>query len=424
MITRLLAFIVNRFGREHGQVAVFFAAGGIAFLGMLALVVDVGNLYFERRHAQATADAAALVAAQNEQGMLPNVTLRVVDAVKDARIYAAKNGYETDPAASNGIWHKEVRVDCPPSTGPNAGKADHVEVQIKKPVNSFFAGIFGTSLEAYARAVARAKQSGMEAATISLNEGASSTYNGGSGTSTVIGSTYSRGVTKSQSGNLIIDGKAYSRGGFDGTAITPSEGFVGPPYSAPPPDLFDPKWVAPTANPGPGTTWDSQGAAEQATKDVNGWLHIQPGTYKYVKIASGTKVIFEPGVYKITDSQGLTNNGSIYGNGVCFVMNSKADFSSQSQGEVYLSSSSAYNNILIWSADCSNDAVKLTGGVNVTFWGTVYAPCGMVRLAGNSLGLVHGQVVAYNIAFGGGSGTSVVYDPNRAADIPGPVLVE
>ncbi|MGQ9674318.1 MAG: pilus assembly protein TadG-related protein [Chloroflexota bacterium] len=424
MITRLLAFVINRFGREKGQAVVLFAAGGIAFMGMMAMVVDVGNLYFERRHAQATADAAALVAAQNAQGMMPNVTLKANDAVKDARIYAAKNGYQTDPAAASGIWHGEVRVDCPPSTGPNAGKPDHIEVQIKRSVNSFFAGIFNATLEARARAVARAKQSSLQAATISLNEGSSSTYNGGSGTSLVIGSTYSRGVTKSQSGSLIIDGKAYARGGFDGTAMTPSEGFVGPPYSAPPPDLFDPKWTAPTASSSPGTSWDSQGAAEQGTKDGDGWLHIQPGTYTYVKIASGAKVIFEPGVYRITQAQGLTNNGSIRGENVCFVMNSKADFSSQSQGQVYLTSSPSYNNILIWSADCSNDAVKLTGGQDVTFWGTIYAPCGTVRLSGNSVGMVHGQVVAYNIYFEGGSGTSVVYDPNRAADVPGPALVE
>jgi hypothetical protein len=423
-----LARLDRLFGRgrrnEQGQVLVIFAVGAVAFLGMLALIVDGGNLYFERRHAQATADAAALVAAQDTQGILPSVSLRTGDAVRDARVYTIKNGYSTDPGANNGMWHNDVRVDVPPSSGPYAGDAGCVEVRIRRSVPAFFAGIFGASPEVEARAVARGKQVGMQVATLSLDDGAASTVNAGSGTTTVIGGTYSRGVTKGQTGSLSVQGRSYARGGFQGTAINPTEGFVGAPYSGPPPDMFDPKWTAPVAISSPGVSWHSNGIVEKATKDVNGWVHITPGTYDYISVASGDKVIFAPGVYKLTQTQGLTNNGTIHGTGVCFVMNAKADFSSQAQGQVYLTSSPAYNNILIWSADCMNDAVKVAGGADVTFWGTIYAPCGTVRLSGNSAGLVHGQVVAKDIKFEGTSGTSVVYDSMMAAEIPGPVLVE
>lgn len=421
---KLLAKLQSAYRQESGQVLVLFAAGAVAFVGMLALAIDVGNLYLERRHAQAVADAAALVAAQNAQSIIPNVTINQPAAVKDARDYAVKNGYNTNPSASNHTWHGEVRVDCPPQSGPNQGKLDYVEVQIRRTMTPLFGGVFGANTEVYARAVARAKHSRLDAATISLYEGDASTVNIGSGSTNVIGGTYSRGVTKGQTGSLVVVGKAYALGGFQGTAINPTEGFVGSPYSAPPPELFDPKWTAPVANPLPGVYWDSTGPVERATKDVNGWLHIYPGTYKYIKIAAGDKVIFHPGVYSITAAQGITNNGSIHGNGVCFVMASKADFSSQSQGEVHLSSSPDYNNILIWSADCANDAVKIAGGNSVTIYGTIYAPCGAVHVAGNATGLVHGQVVANNIIFEGTSGTAVVYDPAYAAEIPGPALVE
>ncbi len=424
MTSRLLARLRSAYRQESGQILVLFAAGAVAFLGMLALAVDVGNLYLERRHAQAVADAAALVAAQNAQGIVPNITIKQAEAVKDARDYAVKNGYYTNPSASDHVWHGEVRVDCPPQSGPNQGKLDHIEVQIRRSVTPLFGGIFGANTEVYARAVARAKHSTLDAATISLDEGDASTVNIGSGATNVIGGTYSRGVTKGQTGSLVVVGKAYALGGFQGTAISPSEGFVGSPYSAPPPELFDPKWAPPAASSGPDVLWDSTGPVERATKDVNGWLHIYPGTYKYIKIAAGDKVIFDPGVYKVTQSQGITNNGSIHGNGVCFVMTSKADFSSQSQGEVYLASSPLYNNIVIWSADCANDAVKIAGGNSVTIYGTIYAPCGTTRIAGNATGLVHGQVVAYDIVFEGTSGTAVVYDPSHAGEVPGPALVE
>lgn len=423
-VKRIIDGIVSRHRQESGQVLVLFAAAAVGLLAMAALVMDGGNLYLERRHAQAVADAAALVGAQDTQGVMPNVTIRVVDAVKDARVYAIKNGYQTNSGANNGVWNGEVRVDCPPVNGQYAGQADYIEVQIRRSVTPLFAGVFNANLEVYARAVARCKQSGMEVATLSLDEGNASTENTGSSSTTVIGSTYSRGATKAQAGSLVITKKAYARGGFTGAGINPAEGFVGQPYSSPPPDLQDPLWPPPAANPGPGVYWDSGGPVEQSTKDENGWLHIIPGTYDYISISPGHKVIFEPGVYKVTASQGITNNGTIHGNGVCFVMNSKADFSSQSQGEVFLGSSPLYNNILIWSADCSNDSVKLAGGSNCTFWGTIYAPCGTVRLAGNSSGLVHGQVVANKIVLAGNSGTCVVYDSNRVAEIPGPALVE
>jgi hypothetical protein len=419
-------FFKNIRGSESGQVLVIFAIGSVAFLGMLGLVVDAGNLYFERRHAQATADSAALVAAQNAQGMIPNVSLRTVDAVKDARIYAIKNGYDTDPAAANGIWKDDVRVDTPPISGPYTGNVACVEVQIHRSVPTLFAGIFGATPEVSARAVARGKQMSLQVATLSLYQGNSSTENAGSTVITVVGGTYSRGETKAQTGDLSVVGRAYSKGGFIGTAITPSEGFVGSPYSAPPPDLFDPKWPAPTANSGPGTSWSAGDPAHDydGSKDANGWIHITPGTYKNISVASSYKVIFEPGVYRVTNNQGVGINGEVHGNGVCFVMDSAASFDIQSQAKVYFASSSIYNNILVWSANSGTDAVKVAGGADIGLWGTIYAPYGMCRLAGNTQGLVHGQVVADKIQFSGGSGSAVVYDKDRCAEVPGPGLVE
>lgn len=50
--------------KEDGFVLVFVAAGMLAFLGITALVVDVGTLALEKRRLQNACDAAALAAAQ------------------------------------------------------------------------------------------------------------------------------------------------------------------------------------------------------------------------------------------------------------------------------------------------------------------------------------------------------------------------
>jgi Flp pilus assembly protein TadG len=47
-------------GRSSGQVLVFFAAAILGLTAMLALVIDGGNFYLQRRGAQNAADAAAL----------------------------------------------------------------------------------------------------------------------------------------------------------------------------------------------------------------------------------------------------------------------------------------------------------------------------------------------------------------------------
>jgi Flp pilus assembly protein TadG len=56
---------MRRLDDERGAVAVVVALALIALLGVSALVLDAGNLYWERRQLQAGADAGALAAAQD-----------------------------------------------------------------------------------------------------------------------------------------------------------------------------------------------------------------------------------------------------------------------------------------------------------------------------------------------------------------------
>ena len=49
---------------DRGQTLVWVAVGMVVLLGIVALAVDVGHLYAERRHMQNAADAGALEAAR------------------------------------------------------------------------------------------------------------------------------------------------------------------------------------------------------------------------------------------------------------------------------------------------------------------------------------------------------------------------
>ncbi len=55
---------VHKLKREDGQSLVIVALGMVAFIAILALVIDGGNAYAAKRQAQNAADAGALAGAQ------------------------------------------------------------------------------------------------------------------------------------------------------------------------------------------------------------------------------------------------------------------------------------------------------------------------------------------------------------------------
>ena len=97
---------MQRLNEDDGAVAVIVAVTLVVMLGMGALVMDVGNLYWERRQLQAGADAGALAAAHDlAEGGTESV------AKSSARSFADQNntrgayvdvdgeGFDFDPVA-------------------------------------------------------------------------------------------------------------------------------------------------------------------------------------------------------------------------------------------------------------------------------------------------------------------------------------
>lgn len=122
---------------EAGQVAVLVAILFIALVFAVALVVNTGLLFVERRAAQEAADAAAFagalrLAATGDTGL-------AMQAAVDA---AQLNGYSSG-----------VTVNIPPSSGPNAGNSRFVEVLITTNKSAFLAPQWGITA-VNARAVA------------------------------------------------------------------------------------------------------------------------------------------------------------------------------------------------------------------------------------------------------------------------------
>jgi Putative Flp pilus-assembly TadE/G-like/von Willebrand factor type A domain len=118
---------------ESGQVIVLVAVALAVLLGMAALTIDVGFAYYAQRSLQASADAAALAAAQ-ELPVGGNA-----DAV--ARRYAASAGGKNQRENVPGVV-TEVQTKCVVSVGP-CDPVNAVVVTQHAEVGTNFAGILG-----------------------------------------------------------------------------------------------------------------------------------------------------------------------------------------------------------------------------------------------------------------------------------------
>jgi Flp pilus assembly protein TadG len=126
---------MTRVKNERGQAIVLTVLALVVLLGMAALVLDVGAWFHQKRHLQATADAAALAGAQ----LLPT---NPGGAQAQAITYANKNG--------GGVAGGDVNV-----SSSRAGN-DTIAVKAKKTNNGIFSRVLGVmSVDIGASAKAR-----------------------------------------------------------------------------------------------------------------------------------------------------------------------------------------------------------------------------------------------------------------------------
>jgi len=125
---------MNPLRNERGQAAVLSVVFIAALLGAMAMVIDVGSWFREKRATQAAADAAALAAAQELPGNTGAATAM-------GNSYLAKNGGGTSSFTFSS----------------NTMAADTVNVTLNREAPSYFAKLFNIdSVTVNARAAARA----------------------------------------------------------------------------------------------------------------------------------------------------------------------------------------------------------------------------------------------------------------------------
>jgi Flp pilus assembly protein TadG len=114
---------------ESGQVIVMFTIFAVVLIGFGALVIDLGKVWWVRRESQATADAAALAAAQD----LPSPAT----ASATANTYLIKN-----PITGSTTSSINVIARCRPGL-PGCYPDNALDVTVNATVPTTFAGVLG-----------------------------------------------------------------------------------------------------------------------------------------------------------------------------------------------------------------------------------------------------------------------------------------
>jgi hypothetical protein len=138
---------------ERGQAVILMASFlGMVALGFMALAVDTGYFFHEKRMAQSAADAAAIAAEEEYTSGNSGNMQSVADAM------AKMNGFDTTLATNPAT----VQINTPPKYGTYASSSTYVEVIVSRSVPTLLLGAFNpkrNTMTVAARAVSGGGQS-------------------------------------------------------------------------------------------------------------------------------------------------------------------------------------------------------------------------------------------------------------------------
>jgi Flp pilus assembly protein TadG len=407
----------DRQPRRRGSIAVTLTVWITPIVGVMAIVLDGGMMFTERRHAQATADAAALAAAGKlyvnysvDQGLDPNHT-----ASAAALAIAAGNGYSNDGTTTT------VTVNIAPKSGLFQGKSGYAEVLVQYNSPRLFSAIWGAGTWAVtSRSMGRAQPNGGGIGILLLDPTMKASLNStGNGGVSVVGGSIIVDSNNARAGFVTGNGNVSAPNiNFTGDYATTGSGhFVGDVQTGVPPTP-DPLAGVPE----PSTT----GMAIRSTSNYkisgSGVYTLYPGVYTggiSISAPGPGLITLQPGIYYM-DGGGFSNSGSInmIGNGV-MIYNSPKQTSDQikltGSGSLTLTppTSGPYKNLTLFQDRTSTAVLTITGNGGMNISGGTYAAKAEMDVTGNGASTnIGSQIVVNNMKVTGNGPINVTYDPN------------
>jgi hypothetical protein len=405
-------------GRRAGTVVVLVAFSIVAILSMLALSLDGGVLVSERRHAQATADAAAMAGA----GMLyydfwANSGHDPAGTAKAAALAAAaQNGYANDGSTTT------VTVNIPPQSGFYAGRWGYVETIVQYNEPRGFSSLFGSGpVPVIASSVAVGMPIAGDVGILVLDPSAKDALSAnGGGTLNVLGTPIINNSANSE-GSIANGGTVVTAPEFDltGNYATLGGGAFNGTINLNRPPTADPLQYLPVPDP---TTMTKQ--SNKKVQYTNGDNVLYPGVYKGGINASGTaNVVLMPGVYYMEGGGfGFSGQGNLTANGV-MIYNAPANGNSDSvsvtgSGVINISgpTSGVYQGLSFWQDRTSSVTATISGGAGSSLTGTFYFAGAQLNVSGGAGNINLGsQYISNQLNISGGGTMNVQWTPYTVA---------
>jgi len=462
--------MLNGKSSERGQALVLVALGIVVLLGFVALAVDGGMVYSDRRHAQNAADAASLAGGSAAAGSLENSNITygrwdcdngaigdAIDAAEAAAIdRAGDNGFGIDRSVtdSNG-----VKAECGVEDhGAWTEKYIDVTTEISTTTPTSFAHfVYKGKLQSRVKSVTRVRPRtslGFGNSIVGLNPEQS--CHGGTPNGIVFdgnvdvdvsgGGVFSNGCIQA-SGNSFdvnVDCDHPEEGcivhvgdlqtnhveNFDpepdagGGLLLPDFAMLYPPLENCAADGME------HTPDHPGTEYRTHAGGTFSDPEI-----IRPGNYKEIKMTGAVEL--RPGLYCLYGDFDVGNN-DLSGIGVTIYMVS-GSFNVSGGGVVNLHAPAnahpepAIKGMLIYMTDCSQTTweycpagdnegtVKLRGNSDSTFEGTIFAPIGRIDVAGTPdvpESVFNTQLIAKDVEVGGNSLVDVNFDEDTDFIMP------
>ncbi|HZW30871.1 MAG TPA: pilus assembly protein TadG-related protein [Isosphaeraceae bacterium] len=382
---------------RRGIVAVLVAVLMPVVIGVMALTLDGGLLYLQRRQAQSVADAAALAGAyQLYNGSNFSVAQNAAIAI----------------GAQNGVTISASQVTAP--------KTGYVAVSVTTSKPRLFSGLWGAgTLSVTASAVARGTANPYsKAAILVLNRSGSSV--------TLSGTTQVTAVN----GSIIVDSTSAASILSSGTpSITaPVLDLSGNirysghnPNNATVTNYSQPNTPDPLAGiPAPSSSGMTVQSSSAISLSGSSTRTLNPGVYiGGITMSGSSSVTLNPGVYYINGG-GINMSGttSITGNGVFIYNTGGGTINLSGTGTISLNpmTSGTYAGITIFQDRSNTAGATMSGGSNISNTGTFYFPSSTLTLSGNSgVAAMGSQIIVNNLTFSGTSGIDVVYGGSVAS---------
>ena len=417
---------MNRLRRlENGQVLALVTMSMVLLLGFLALAVDVGMLWSERRHMQTAADAAAVAAA---------VALREgLDVTTAGRSAATHNSFTNGSSTDGNLV--TVTINNPPLSGAYAGNNSYVEAIVEQPQTTYFLRALGyNTVDVSTRAVSGTISG--PACMYSLDPSANNAFVDSGGNSSITANCGLLVDSSSTSGLVDSGGATLTASSIGVVAPSEGQGPAGVTYN-----------IAPFPDPLAGVSAPAVGACNPLTVAGNGYTAnsnatISAGTYcggitvnkpATLTLGAGTYVLLGGGLQ-------VQGGAAITGTGVTFYNTQNATYqykpiviSGGSTANLTAPDSGSLQGILFFQdrnlpandTGPSGPQNTISGGSSGTMTGALYFPSTPLYFSGGSAGNAENAILVGDVInISGGTQLSSDYSTIGGSPIKSDALYE